>query len=202
MDPSACDANGTHIGLALVMQRAKHGSIFDVMCDPMRRSMLRNRQQWLLFLAETAYGIFYLHSQSILHRDIKPGNVLLSEQLHPLLADFGIACASSSSTELGQGTYIYMAPEMFLEGNASCQTDAYAFGLLMWFVASGAETRGAAPCAEPWEGYSYEDVMDLVTAGRRPAWPTILTDLNALARFREVDPSNAVLSWKLTRVLL
>ena len=186
MDAAACDVNGKHIGLALVMQHAKYGSIYDVMRDPIRRSMLSSRRRWLLLLSETAYGLYYLHSQLILHRDIKPGNVLLSEQLHPLLADFGISCAASSDSTLGQGTFNYTAPEIFLEGNASCQTDVYAFGLLMWFVASGAEARGATPCPEPWEGYSYEDVMDMVTAGRRPAWPTILTDLNALARFREV----------------
>ena len=186
MDATACDINGKHIGLALVMQHAKYGSIYDVMRDPTRRNMLSSRRRWLQLLSETAYGLFYLHSQLILHRDIKPGNVLLSDQLHPLLADFGIACAASSNSDLGQGTYNYTAPEMFLGENASCQTDIYAFGLLMWFVASGAEARGATPCPEPWEGYSYGDVMDLVTAERRPAWPTVLTDLTALARFREV----------------
>jgi serine/threonine protein kinase len=194
-DSLAHDANGGHIGLALVMQRAKYGSVFDVLRDPTKRKMLSSRSEWLLFLANTARGVSYLHSQSppFLHRDIKPGNILVSEQCHPLVADFGLVCSESSDCEPFQGTINYMAPELMREGKASFQTDVYAFGLLMWFVACGAENRAAEPCAEPWTGYSAQDVEDLVMAGKRPAWPSYIIELSSLARFLEVGlPSDSL----------
>jgi serine/threonine protein kinase len=191
-DAKACDANGRQIGLALVMKLAKFGSVFDVMRDHTKKKMFSSRQKWLELLAQTAHGIFYLHSQSppIIHRDIKPGNVLVSEQHQPFVADFGLACDTSNNSRPCPGTYNYLAPELFEGEIATMQTDVYAFALFMWFVASGAEYRVSESdpvcCPEPWEGDSLHDVMDRVRDGMRPAWPLAVEKLSSLARFRQV----------------
>jgi serine/threonine protein kinase len=192
-DAKACDANGKQIGLALVMKRAKFGSVLDVMRDHKKRKMFSGRQQWLLLLARTAKAILYLHSQSppIIHRDIKPGNVLVSEQHQPLLADFGLACYASNDSNDFKGTCNYLAPELFEGEPATMQTDVYAFALFMWFVASGAEFKGSESepfcCTEPWEGDLLTDIMERVVDGIRPAWPHAIEKISSLARFRQVS---------------
>ena len=183
-DPTARDAAGQEVGLALVMELARRGSLLDLMQDPAGRRELRGRRRWLLFLSQAAHGIFYLHSHSILHRDIKAGNLLVTEQLQPLVADFGLACCAGGG-ELSQGTPAYMAPELLEGGEATRETDAYAFGLVMWFMACAAEVQ-RQPAVEPWDEQLFEDVMQRVLEGRRPSWPDDIRELNSLQRFRQV----------------
>jgi serine/threonine protein kinase len=182
-DPDACDANGKKVGLALVMQLAHRGSIVKVMEDPVAKRELRGRRKWLLFLSQAAHGIFYLHSQSIVHCDIKAGNLLVTEQLEPLVADFGLAC-HAGGVVASEGTPAYMAPELLAGETATCATDMYAFGLIMWFVCCSVEVLGQL--SEPWDGELFEDIMEMVLAGKRPEWPEKLKSLSSLGRFREV----------------
>ena len=183
-DPEARDASGAPVGPALLMQRARHGSVLDVMRDPERRGMLCGRGDWLQFLSQAAAGIDHLHSRSLLHRDVKAGNVLVTEQARPLIADFGLACAAGGGAACGQGTCRYMAPELFADGAASARSDAYSFGGVMWFVGSAAEDPQHR--AEPWEGTPSQDVMDFVVAGDRPDWPRKVSIPKTLERFRQV----------------
>ena len=183
-DPAAHDADGREVGLALVMQLARRGSLLDLARNPARRKELRGRRRWLLFLSQAAHGVFYLHSQSILHRDIKAGNLLVTELLQPLVADFGLACRAGGGAA-SEGTAAYMAPELLEGGAATRETDAYAFGLVMWFTACAAEAPGQE-AAEPWVGEQFQDVMQLVLGGERPEWPEKLRKLDSLQRFRQV----------------
>ena len=183
-DPAARDAAGREVGLALVMQLARRGSLLDLARDPAGRKELRGRKRWLLFLSQAAHGVFYLHSQSILHRDIKAGNLLVTEQLQPLVADFGLACRAGGGAA-SEGTAAYMAPELLEGGGATRETDAYAFGLVMWFTACAAEAPGQE-AAEPWAGEQVQDMVQRVMEGRRPRWPEEIRELNSLQRFRQV----------------
>ena len=73
-------------------------------------------QEAIFYLQQAAEAIDYAHSQEVVHRDIKPGNMLLRPDNWLLLADFGIARILSNQEQMTQagvgiGTPEYMAPE-------------------------------------------------------------------------------------------
>lgn len=93
-----------------------------------------------------AQALEYLHNgceKRILHRDIKASNVMLDSDFNAKLGDFGLARMiqqsemTHHSTKEIAGTPGYMAPETFLNGRATVETDVYAFGVLMLEVVSG-----------------------------------------------------------------
>jgi serine/threonine protein kinase len=95
-------------------------------------------------LAPIARALEYAHAQGIIHRDVKPANVLMAEDGRAMLSDFGIAklldpqAASTglTMTGVGIGTPDYMAPEQGL-GQATPQTDLYALGVVFYEMVTG-----------------------------------------------------------------
>lgn len=95
-------------------------------------------------LTGVAAALAYLHEeigQCILHRDLKPGNVLLDANYNACLADFGLARLIDhdkiAPTTMLAGTMGYMAPELPHTGRATTQTDVYAFGILIVEIICG-----------------------------------------------------------------
>jgi len=92
-------------------------------------------------LAELGTALDYLHAQGLIHRDVKPSNVLIEESGRLLLSDFGIAYARESArytmTGMLLGTPRYMAPEQMLGGEPTPQTDVYAMGVLAFEMLAG-----------------------------------------------------------------
>ncbi|KAH9701388.1 L-type lectin-domain containing receptor kinase V.9 [Citrus sinensis] len=95
-------------------------------------------------LRGVASALLYLHEEGekvVLHRDIKPGNILLDAHLNGKLGDFGMARlydhGSIPCTTNLVGTLGYMAPELLRSGKADTRTDVFAFGVCMLEVACG-----------------------------------------------------------------
>ena len=99
-------------------------------------------QQALRWLIPIADALAYAHERGVVHRDVKPGNILFDETDRPMLTDFGIAKvlmtdqATLTGTGLGIGTPEYMAPEQW-QGKASEATDQYALAVVLYELITG-----------------------------------------------------------------
>jgi hypothetical protein len=98
----------------------------------------------IALLIPLAEALDYAHRQGLVHRDLKPGNVLLQPDGSPVLADFGLARAAQpdtaariTATGMLLGTLAYMAPEQFAGGAADARTDIYALGVLFFEMLTG-----------------------------------------------------------------
>jgi serine/threonine-protein kinase len=95
-------------------------------------------------LAKVARTVHFAHEHGILHRDIKPGNILLDQKGEPHLTDFGLARlveteSTVTRTREVMGTPSYMAPEQAMGNNAdiSSATDVYGLGAVLYQLLTG-----------------------------------------------------------------
>lgn len=96
-----------------------------------------DERQALGILAGAAKGLSSLHTAGILHRDIKPGNILMPRSGGLRLTDFGLSVAAASGTVMDQGTVRYMAPEVLQDQPATPASDLYALGMVAYEMLAG-----------------------------------------------------------------
>ncbi|KAH9766902.1 L-type lectin-domain containing receptor kinase S.4 [Citrus sinensis] len=154
--------------LLLVYDFMPNGSLDKHLFDE-QKAILTWEQRYRI-IKGVASGLLYLHEeweQTVIHRDIKAGNVLLDSELNGRLGDFGLAKlyerGTNPSTTRVVGTLGYLAPELTRTGKPTTSSDVYAFGALLLEVVCG--RRPIEPKALPEELILVDWVWDRWKAG-------------------------------------
>ncbi|KOO35508.1 hypothetical protein Ctob_015978, partial [Chrysochromulina tobinii] len=120
------------------------------------------RNSLLSIASDVAKGVAYLHFNNLLHRDLKPGNVLLADSWVAKVADFGSSAkgkpGSAAEGEGIHGTPPYMAPEVARGEAHSAALDVWSFGCLIVHMAT---------LRPPYYGLKCKTAMDIVRVVRR-----------------------------------
>ena len=139
-------------------------------------------ESWILIFLQLCDALSHAHNQGVLHRDLKPGNIILSrsgETSHFVkIVDFGIAkflkeqTSGTDLTETGEvfGSPLYMSPEQCLGTNLDIRSDIYSLGIVMYECLTG---------SPPFNADSLYEIMRKQVNDQTP-------------RFREVDEGNSV----------
>lgn len=114
-------------------------------------------------LIGTVRGLVTIHEKSVIHLDIKSGNIFLTEDLLAVIGDFGTAVFEKDAIAHSDvvGTMSWIAPERFDGGPLTDKTDIYAIGILMWVLATE---------RVPWDGRHDMYILGRLSLGCRPPW--------------------------------
>ncbi|HEV7494864.1 protein kinase domain-containing protein [Baekduia sp.] len=137
----------------------RHYIVMERIVGPSGAQVLRDRghlpiDEAVDWIAQSCRGLEYAHRHGLVHRDVKPGNLLLSEADGTIkLADFGIAKTSSDESSITQvgsvlGTAAYLAPEQAAGEEAGPAADLYGLGVVAYQLLSGRLPYEAASLTE------------------------------------------------------
>ncbi|CAL1377123.1 unnamed protein product [Linum trigynum] len=134
-------AEGSH--RLLVYEYVCNGSLDQHLSKHTRRPLSWEMRMKIAIGA--AKGLQYLHDNNIIHRDMRPSNILITHDYEALLGDFGLARTQHEDRELSMetnvvGTLGYLAPEYAEYGKVSTKTDVYSFGIVLLQLISGLKT--------------------------------------------------------------
>jgi serine/threonine protein kinase len=137
--------------------------------ERLRRSEPLSKEKRIRIAVDIASALMYLHSENIIHRDIKGHNVMIDSNGVAKLSDFGMSTLADHQASLSAEysvkdafTLAFAAPELIESGGRSFSacTDVYAFGVLMWELMGNGEA--------PYPGVPCPFIPDLVRRGERP----------------------------------
>jgi len=115
--------------LSIIVEYMEGGSLFNYLRN--LEIKISNELQ-ILFIVGIARGMFHLHSEKIVHRDLASRNVLLTKSLIPKISDFGMSRVNlenedANKTSSNVGPLKWMAPECISENKYSNKSDVWAF---------------------------------------------------------------------------
>ncbi|OAA29501.1 serine/threonine protein kinase [Frankia sp. EI5c] len=128
----------------IAMQHLPGGSV----ADTLRRTGPLGVADTLRIAAAIADALHAAHEKKILHRDVKPGNILMSDRGEPVLSDFGIASRGFGADMSASGyafTPSFAAPEVLRGDDPSVASDLYGLGATMYAMLAGTPPFGLLP---------------------------------------------------------
>lgn len=129
--------------ITIIMEYAKNFSLFDVLSKVRQNKIHENftNTSRQIILIGIANAMKYLHDRSVIHRDLKSLNILIDENFHPKVTDFGLArffdISKSSLNATHTGTAFYISPEIILGKKYNKSVDVYSFAIIMYEVVTG-----------------------------------------------------------------
>jgi hypothetical protein len=133
----------------IVMELFSGGTVADHLRAAAGEGVRVPRDTALRWLREAAGGLDYAHAAGIVHRDVKPANLLLDAQERLAVGDFGIARLADDThmTQTGQllGTAAYLSPEQALGQPASAASDRYALAVVAYELLTGTRPFAGGP---------------------------------------------------------
>ena len=143
----------------------------------------------LKFARQIADGMQAAHEAGVVHRDLKPGNIMIDREDHALIMDFGISATAQESAKGGiVGTFEYMAPEQGAGAVVDSRADIYAFGLILYEMLAGMRSAPSLTTQQRLDAMlqrCQEGVPALRTIDE--SIPQPLSDL--VSRCLEIDPA-------------
>jgi serine/threonine-protein kinase len=136
--------------------------------DIMNESGLLPVDQVLDIIAQVALGLSYAHEHGIVHRDVKPSNIMVIREGHAKITDFGIARMASSAVRTQTGMVLgspkYMSPEQVMGKSIDQRSDVFSLGVMLYEMLTG---------QTPFQGENVNAIM-YQTLNAIPAAPNTL----------------------------
>ncbi len=139
-----------HQNIVQVYDFGVHGKHFFIAMTYVKGSSLHHvlqNRKYLDFEAieliakQVARGLLYAHSKGIIHRDVKPSNIMITHDNRVYIMDFGISYIQETErltmTGMTMGTPEYMSPEQCQGDNVTIQSDIYSFGVILYEMTCG-----------------------------------------------------------------
>ena len=141
-----------HPNIATLYDASEHGGhpyyvmklIDGVPLDQFLNLRAPKRHHLLRLMHYVCQAVYHAHQNGVVHRDLKPGNILVTHSGMPIVVDFGLARAedgplTGTQTGIVAGTSAYMAPEQVegRVGDVDARTDVYALGAILYYVLLG-----------------------------------------------------------------
>ncbi|CAI5509001.1 unnamed protein product, partial [Closterium sp. Naga37s-1] len=157
-----------------------------------------NEPQAATVVGAAAEALLQCHSNGIIHRDVKPDNILLGERLDVSgggvpgdvkICDFGISTFFQPGTSCSEivGTASFLSPEMLAQ-TYSCPTDIWSLGVLLHLLLSG-----FLPFRAPTKEAVFEAILDGRLDFRAAPWPIVsLAAKDLVSRMLTVDPDERI----------
>ena len=128
----------------IIMEYCRNGSLESLIKDRDKYAEIWDDTKKLIMIFGIASGMKYLHSNGIIHRDIKSANILLDDRIFPKIADFGFSKKiqnernSIYESQFGfKGTMLYASPELMMTEISTKESDVYAFSIVFYEIVTG-----------------------------------------------------------------
>jgi hypothetical protein len=184
---------GQRAGVAFYTMRLVKGGSVEQLIEP-GHGMALDRA--LAILHDVGAALDYAHANGVVHRDVKPANILIGDSGHAMVADFGIARAfggDAAATATGTGVVgspAYMSPEQWRGEKVDGRTDQYALGVLAFELLTGTRPFADASMQQLLQRHLTEEPPDVVSF--RGDLPSHSTD--ALRHAMAKDPADRFVS--------